>query len=214
MEDIINCDEFLFHNNELDNLISSLNKIIKNQKDNFAELCTCVAKIYYYCKDNSYMSKDNIFYNAYMLLEKFGFNRKSVERLVACYNKFVTSSSECDNVVANIKTEFFHFSPSKLYTLLSVSNTQLYNDIDKGVLKPTMTAKEIKEYVKSLKDNNEEKKKVLEDIKNEETTEIDNSFYNPNNHYDEEFFKSCTHLQLVAIAMTLQYEIEKLRKKK
>lgn len=210
MDNVIQCTNVLFVNQDLDKLVNNLNELIKSRQNNFAELCTCVAKIYNFCKDNHYMSKDNDYYNAYKLLAKFGFERKSVERIVRCYNKYI---DQCDNNVAKLKSVFFHFSPSKLFLLLTVSNKQLIDDLDKKILVPTMTCKEIKDYIKNLqgkKDNNKVLEESTVDISDEETEE---EFYDCNKHYDLEYFEKLSQKQLVSIAYKLQFEYEKLRSK-
>lgn len=210
MEDFIMNENLMFEDAQLDKMIQNLNEIFKKKQNNFAELCCCVAKIYYYCKENAYKSKDDVYYNAYNLLSRFGFERKSVERLVRCYEKFVTG---CDDVDANIKSVFFLFSSSKLFELLSVDNTQLIADIEKEVLKPTMSVKQIREYVKNLNNPSQEidDKKVKEDDYEDEE---DEEFFNPNKHYDMSFFEGCNQKQLVGIAWTLQYELEKFINKR
>ena len=211
--DYLICETLMFQDKNLDKLVCSLNTILKNRQGNFAELCTVVSKIYKYCKDNSYLAKDNEYYNATKLLGKFGFERKYFEKLVRCYDKFITDDGSVD--APKLKSVFLPFSPSKLFEFLSISNEQLLKDIDKQILKPSMTEKEIRQYVKSLKGGEKEQNKVLEEPSVSDEDDSDESeFYNVNKHYDLNFFESCDKEQLVSIVWTMQLELEKLRMKK
>lgn len=212
MEDFIMNESLMFEDKELDKMIQNLNEIFKKKQNNFAELCCCVARIYYYCKENAYKAKDDVYYNAYNLLAKFGFERSQVSRIVKCYEKFILADSECCDVATNLKSVFFLFSPSKLFELLTIDNKQLLEDIEKNILKPIMSVKQIREYVKNL---NKPSQETVDDKKSkvEDDEEDDDEFFNPNKHYDMSFFEGCNHKQLVGIAWTLQYELEKLIKK-
>lgn len=213
MEDLIQCDTLMFEDTQLDNLVVNLNLIIKARQNNFADLCCCVAKIYYYCKENNYKAKDNEYYNATKLLGKFGFDRKAISRIVKCYEKFVTGSIECSAGGTNLKSDFFLFSPSKLFELLVVSNSQLYSDLDKGILSPSMTKKEIRNYVKSLRGGEIEENKVLEEPDVEDEEQFEEEFFSVHKHYDLEFFESCSKEQLLSIVLIYQCEYEKLKNK-
>lgn len=210
MEDFNQC-ALEFEDSELSILVFNLNEIFTKQQNNFSDLCTCVAKIYYYCKENSYKAKNDEYYDCYKLLHKFGFEKRTILRMVKCYNKFITG---CDIVDTNLKSAFFLFSPSKLYILSDVSNDQLFEDIDKKIITPEMSVKELKVYVKKLKGEEKEENKVVEELNSDEDEIEDLEFYNPDNHYELDFFESCTKEQLIAIISRLQFEYEKLKKKK
>lgn len=211
MENFIINENIFFEDNNLDNLVQQLNDIFKKSKNNFFDLCKCVSSIVYYCKDNAYKAKADIYYNAYNLLALFGFSRNSVNRLVKCYEKYFQS-----DVGPKMASVFFPFSSSKLFELLPVDIKQIVNDINLGILKSSMTVKEIREYVKNVNNisqtDEEDKKKEKNDTDEEE--DLDSEFFNPNKHYDMSFFESCNQKQLVGIAWTLQFELEKILKKR
>ena len=189
MEDfnIVNIE---FENAHLTELIQKLKSAYYNRQNSFAELCTAVAKIYYYCKENSYKAKDNEYYDATKLLGKFGFQPRQFQRLVQCYEKFVMNELKNDDIVANLRPVFFPFSSSKLFELVSVSNEQLIQDIENKLITPDMTVKQIRQYVKKIKGEENEKNKVLEDASTYEEDDVEDlEFYNHNNHYDIEFFE-------------------------
>lgn len=214
MEDFIMNENLMFEDAQLDKMIQNLNEIFKKKQNNFAELCCCVAKIYYYCKENAYKSKDDVYYNAYNLLARFGFDKNAVSRMVRCYEKFIRVENESIAGDTKLDSVFFLFSSSKLFELLTVSTSQLLSDIEKEILKPTMTKAEIREYVKNLnkpsQEIDEDKNKDEEDIDEDD----DDEFFNPNKHYDMSFFEGCNQKQLVGIAWTLQYELEKFINKR
>lgn len=106
-------------------------------------------------------------FNEFMLVY-FGLSKNYINRCIKVVKKFTTYGKRTD--VGSAKFIYEGFTISKLFELLSVSDTQISSDISVGVLKPSMSIKEIRAYVKSLKGESKDNK-VLED--NSSTEESD-----------------------------------------
>ena len=208
MEDFKVCD-LEFYDMELSILVNSLKHCFDKQQDNFVYLCKDIYRIWSYCKGNYFRAKDNEHYNSYKLLEKFGFNKKAVLRYKQCYEKYVVDTEQrlALNLVAR------NFSPSKLFEMLPLSQDTFFDCCDKKLLTPDMTVKEIREFVKTLKDGTDKAEKVIED-----TTEINEDeipmAYDPKQEYEYSYFESKTKNQLLNIVWELQKEYQKLKHNK
>ena len=193
----------------------ALNNVFKNRQDNFAELCKVVGNIFYYCSQNKYKAKLDDNYNAYILLSRFGFKRKTVSNIVLIYDNFI----KLENEFPKIDSLFFPFGYSKLILLCRCPKLKLIEDLNLGLLNPDMSVKEIKEYVKNingvpLEDDSStgNKEAVNPDgcIRDDE----DSEFFNPNKHYERDFFENCNTEQLISICLVYQFELEKYTKEK
>ena len=201
-----------FENETLNELVINLNCVFNNNQKNFIDICVGIHKIWEYCRGNYWKAKDNEYYNSYKLLAKFGFDKKAVSRYKACYDKFIDVKSDG---LFRLYAVIEEFSPSKLFELLSLSKDTIISLVTQSLITPDMTVKEIRDFIKNLKNQDKEKKELIEEKLNDNSEAIEESaFYNPNKHYDMEFFESCTKEQLLTIIWTLQFEYEKLKKKK
>lgn len=200
-----------FDNNDLNELLLNLNKYFNDQQNNFCQIAFCVYKITTYF-DNNYVSKEKKtqeYYDKYKLLASFGFDRTAVSRLTNCYLKFMTGTDERS---INLKPWYKGFSLSKLFELLKLSDLTLESQIDKQLITPDMTVKEIREKVKLLADGKDKAEKVLEKVQEENNIDEIPQAYNPKKHYDFEYFKEKSKAQLLNIIWELQKEYEKLIK--
>lgn len=217
MEEFIKSD-LEFNDIVLNNLLIDLRTHFDDNQNNFAHICKSIYKIWSYCKKNYYKAKDNEYYNSYKLLAKFGFDKKAVSRLTQCYEKFVYDY-ETDNKVplgalpkVCLKFEFCDFSPSKLFELLSLSQETVEELVSKQLIKPTMTVKQIREYIKTLKDGSDKAEKVIEDTTiNEDDIPM---AYDPKQEYEYSYFETKTKNQLLNIVWKLQKAYQKLKKEK
>ncbi len=217
MEEFIKSD-LEFNDIVLNNLLIDLRTHFDDNQNNFAHICKSIYKIWSYCKKNYYKAKDNEYYNSYKLLAKFGFDKKAVSRLTQCYEKFVYDY-ETDNKVplgvlpkVCLKFEFRDFSPSKLFELLSLSQETVEELVSKQLIKPTMTVKQIREYIKTLKDGSDKAEKVIEDTTiNEEDIPM---AYDPKQEYEYSYFETKTKNQLLNIVWELQKAYQKLKSNK
>lgn len=202
----------------LNNLLIDLRTHFDDKQVNFAQICKNIYKIWSYCKKNYYKAKDNEYYNSYKLLAKFGFDKKAVSRLTQCYARFVYDY-ETDNKVplgvlpkVCLKFEFCDFSPSKLFELLSLSQDTVEEVVAKQLIKPTMTVKQIREYIKTLKDGSDKAEKVIEDTTiNEDDIPM---AYDPKQEYEYSYFETKTKNQLLNIVWELQKAYQKLKSNK
>lgn len=214
MEEFIKSD-LEFNDIVLNNLLVDLRTHFDDKQVNFAHICKSIYKIWSYCKKNYYKAKDNEFYNSYKLLSKFGFDKKAVSRLTQCYERFIYDY-ETDNKVplgalpkVCLKFEFCDFSPSKLFELLSLSQETVEETVSKQLIKPTMTVKQIREYIKTLKDGSDKAEKVIEDTCiNEDDIPM---AYDPKQEYEYSYFETKTKNQLLNIVWELQKAYQKLK---
>ena len=189
-----------FEDNNLTLLCNDLKNCYNDNQKNFAKLCITIYNIWSYCKDNSYKAKNDDYYNSYKLLAKFGFDKKAVSRYKQCFERYI-QGYDVNNV--SIKTYFKDFSPSKLYELLVIPCDKLEELIDKHIIYPEMTVKQIRDYIKSLKNG------ANEEINEEEIPEA----YNPSKKYDFSYFEIKTKTQLLNMIWELQKAYQKLKEK-
>ena len=199
MEDFINAD-IDFEDKELHSLIRELNNVFEDKQLNFCQLCKTIYDIWSYCKGNYYKAKDNEYYNSYKLLAKFGFDKMAVSRYKQCYERYVVQPT------AILYNDYREFTPSKLFELLSLSKDTALELVKKGLITPAMTVKEIRQYIKSLKDGTDKAEKVVESTI-PEVLDIEEEIpmaYDPNTEYEFSYFESKTKSQLLNIVWELQ----------
>ena len=203
---ISNCPEM--EDNELNKLLNWLRYCYNAQQKHFAELCFTIYKICGYCKDKCFKAKDNEYYDCNKLLNKFGFDKNAISRYKNCYERFC-QGSDIQNVF--IKDYFCNFCPSKLFEMLSLSYETLEKAVDSKLIKPEMTVKEIRAFIKELKSGHNVTNVVEEDLEvNEEEIPF---VYDPKQEYEYSYFESKTKNQLLNIVWELQGMIQKLLKK-
>lgn len=203
--------ELEFDYEDFNILLKNLNSYFKDQQKNFCQIAFCVYKISTYF-DTHYIGKERKtqeYYDKYKLLAKFGFDKTAISRLSNCYLRFMTGTDERD---INLKPWFEGFSPSKLFELLKLSDLTLESQIDKGLITPQMTVKEIREKIKLISNGKDKAEKVLEKIEEENHEEEIPPAYNPQKHYDFDYFKEKSKAQLLNMIWDLQKEYEKLLK--
>ncbi len=163
----------------------------------------CETIIQYY--NGAQYGLDNCYsFNAFMK-KYFGLDRIYMFKCFKVYERFIT---KCCGA-ATFKYE--GFSISKLFELLTLSNTQIQADIDCGLLKPTMTFKEIREYVKSTKNGSKDNSDSEETTFNEEDIPM---AFDPNTHYEFSYFDNKSKNQLVNICCEYQKAYFKLKERK
>lgn len=205
MEEFVKSD-LEFEDDKLFRLVERLRDVFNDSQDNFSNLCESIYNIWSYCKGNYWKAKDNEYYNSYKLLAKFGFDKKAVSRYKQCYERYVHKEQ------GGLHSLYENFTPSKLFELLVLSDETVTSSISNGLIKPTMTVKQIREYIKTLKDGTDKAEKVIEDITINEN-EIPMA-YNPKQHYDFDYFQNKNKSQLLNMIWELQKEYEKLKKEK
>lgn len=205
MEEFIKSD-LEFEDDKLFWLVERLRDVFNNSQQNFCKLCEAIYNIWSYCKGNYWKAKDNEYYNSYKLLAKFGFDKKAVNRYKQCYERFVLQGA---NVLLN---DYKDFSPSKLFELLVLSSDTSDELVKKQFIKPTMTVKQIREYIKTLKDGSDKAEKVIEDTTiNEDDIPM---AYDPKQEYEYSYFETKTKNQLLNIVWELQKAYQKLKSNK
>ncbi len=207
MEEFINSD-LEFEDNELYWLVERLRDNFNDSQLNFAKTCECIYNIWKYCKGNYYKAKDNEYYNSYKLLAKFGFDKKAVNRYKNCYERYVHPQS------CSLYPIYEDFTSSKLFELLVLSEDTAKNSIINGLVLPTMTVKQIREHIKTLKDGTDKAEKVVEVANNDYNEEDIPMAFNPEKEYDFEYFNRKTKNELVTICVSYQDYLKKLKSKK
>lgn len=202
MEEFIRSD-LEFEDDKLFWLVERLRDVFNNSQDNFSNLCEAIYNIWSYCKGNYWKAKDNEYYNSYKLLAKFGFDKKAVSRYKQCYERYVHKEQ------GGLHSLYEDFTPSKLFELLVLSDETVKSSISNGLIKPTMTVKQIREYIKTLKDGSDKAEKVIEDTTiNEEDIPM---AYDPKQEYEYSYFETKTKNQLLNIVWELQKAYQKLK---
>lgn len=205
MEEFINSD-LDFEDSELHLLMLALQDCFEDRQINFCQICKTIYDIWSYCKKSYFKAKNNEYYNSYKLLAKFGFDKKAVNRYKQCYERFVLQGA---NVLLN---DYKDFSPSKLFELLVLSSETSDELVKKQFIKPTMTVKQIREYIKTLKDGSDKAEKVIEDTAiNEDDIPM---AYDPKQEYEYSYFETKTKNQLLNIVWELQKAYQKLKSNK
>ena len=202
MEEFIKSD-LEFEDDKLFWFVERLRDVFNNSQQNFCKLCEAIYNIWSYCKGNYWKAKDNEYYNSYKLLAKFGFDKKAVSRYKQCYERFVNLQN------LTLLPIYENFTPSKLFELLVLSDETVKSSISNGLIKPTMTVKQIREYIKTLKDGTDKAEKVIEDTTiNEEDIPM---AYDPKQEYEYSYFETKTKNQLLNIVWELQKAYQKLK---
>ncbi len=205
MEEFIKSD-LDFEDSELHLLMLALQDCFEDNQINFCQTCKTIYDIWSYCKKSYFKAKNNEYYNSYKLLAKFGFDKKAVNRYKQCYERFVLQGA---NVLLN---DYKDFSPSKLFELLVLSSETSDELVKKQFIKPTMTVKQIREYIKTLKDGSDKAEKVIEDTTiNEDDIPM---AYDPKQEYEYSYFETKTKNQLLNIVWELQKAYQKLKSNK
>lgn len=205
MEEFINSD-IDFEDKELHYLMNELSDCFEDNQLNFCKLCKTIYNIWSYCKSNYWKAKDNEYYNSYKLLAKFGFDKKAVSRYKQCYERFIMQGTPI------LYNDYREFTPSKLFELLTLSQDTAMELVKKQLITPTMTVKQIREYIKTLKDGTDKAEKVIEDTTiNEEDIPM---AYDPKQEYEYSYFETKTKNQLLNIVWELQKAYQKLKSNK
>ena len=200
--------------NELTMYIKKLDKCFKKESDNFAEICFLVFQIHNLFMKNNYgiylKKNQNMTYSFDTIMSGFGISKSESSRLLSCYEKFVTKETDKPMILA----EFYGFSKSKFFELLQVDNEQLRKDLQNKVLRFDFTIKQIRDYVKNLKTLEKQQARLNGNVKEEKEEIIEEEIpmaYNPQQHYDFDYFQEKNKAQLLNIVWELQKEYEKLK---
>ena len=200
--------------NELTIYIKKLDKCFKKDSDNFAEICFLVFQIHNLFMKNNYgvylKRNQNMTYSFDTIMTGFGITKSESSRLLSCYDKFITKETEKPMILA----EFYGFSKSKLFELLQVENKQIILDLQNKVLRFDFTIKQIRDYVKNLQTLKKQQARLNGNDKEEKEEIIEEDIpmvYNPQQHYDFDYFQEKNKAQLLNIVWELQKEYEKLK---
>ena len=197
---------------QLNVLINKLDKCFKKDSDNFAETCFVVFKIKELFKNYYFYTRKHEMYSFDTIMQGFGIGSSESSRILSCYERFVT----IENEKPYISTLLFGFSKSKLFELLAVPNEQILLDVQNKVLRPEMSVKSIREYVKNYKALQKANNKLSELPELEEdlpSLEEDIPMvYDPKKHYDFDYFENKTKSQLLNMIWEKQKAYENLEK--
>lgn len=204
--------------NKLKVYIETLNQCFDNEQSNFAEICYCVSQIKKLFDDYTKswyrgFETQKARYTFESLMKNFGLDDSQVSRIVKVYEKFVVLEKD----KPKIKKVVSGFSKSKLIELLSVDNEQLELDIKNKVIRPDMTVKQIRDYVKNYHALQKQKENLFKDKEEKVEEEFDESeipmVYDPTKYYEFSYFESKTKSQLLNMIWDLQKEYLKLKEK-
>ena len=204
----------------LKSLINKLDKCFEKDNNNFADMCFIVYRIKLlfdkYKEVHFWGSSRKL--NSYSfdtIMTGFGISKSESSRLLSVFNKFCClSDSDLDIAKCTIIEEFKGFSKTKFFELLQVDNEQIIKDLQNKVLRFDFTIKQIRDYVKNLQTLEKQQAKLNGDIKEEKEEIIEEEIpmaYNPQQHYDFDYFQEKNKAQLLNIVWELQKEYEKLK---
>lgn len=216
--------DFMTYNGDslplLKSLINKLDKCFEKDNNNFADMCFIVYRIKLlfdkYKEVHFWGSSRKL--NSYSfdtIMTGFGISKSESSRLLSVFNKFCClSDSDLDIAKCTIIEEFKGFSKTKLFELLQVDNEQIIKDLQNKVLRFDFTIKQIRDYVKNLQTLEKQQARLNGDIKEEKEEIIEEEIpmaYNPQQHYDFDYFQEKNKAQLLNIVWELQREYEKLK---
>ena len=201
-------------------ILRKINDLINKDQENFIELCyyfkllkkhfdnieTRVRCMYY----NGYENKNGRWYYE-IIIHDFGLEENTVNRMIQIVNRFTEQKSD---VGLKIRSVFLGYSKSKLFELLALSDTQIECGMQEQKLRPEMTVKAIREYVKTIKGGAKMENKVLEDTNNSYNEDDIPMTFDPKEEYDFEYFNRKTKNELVTICVSYQDYLKKLKSKK
>ena len=216
--------DFMTYNGDslplLKSLINKLDKCFEKDNNNFAEVCFIVYRIKLlfdkYKEVHFWGSSRKL--NSYSfdtIMTGFGISKSESSRLLSIFKKFCClSNSDLDIAKCVIIEEFKGFSKTKLFELLQVDNEQLIKDLQNKVLRFDFTIKQIRDYVKNLQTLEKQQARLNGNDKEEKEEIIEEDIpmaYNPQQHYDFDYFQEKNKAQLLNIVWELQKEYEKLK---
>lgn len=202
-----------FDDSELSSLVIRLNQCFVSCQNNFVDLCVSIHHIWKYCKGNYFRARDNEMYNSYKLLEKFGFDKQAVNRYKRCFERYIDCSAKSDGDFNYYLFNCYKmFSPSKLFEMLALSTDTLVEVLKNKAITPEMTVKQIRDYIKSIKDGTDKAEKVLESKQDFNEDEIPMAF-DPKDKYEYSYFESKSKNQLLNIVWELYEKYQKLLNK-
>lgn len=209
---------------KLQQLLTQLDNVFKKENQNFAELCFCVYKIrdlfdQYKWSGKYWYNSKNVLYTFDTIMSGYGISQAESSKLIACYNKYCSiSESDIYKAKCCIIEEFKGFSKSKLFELLPVPSYQIVEDLKSSVLKYSMTAQSIRQYVKNYQSLQKQQERLNEPTTQEEPETINEDeipeAYDPKKEYEFAYFESKTKNQLLNIVWDLQKEYQRLKKEK
>ncbi len=214
MEDFVNF-KIDFEDEQINFLITQLSSCYFSNQGVFAKLCFTIYKIRNYFKDSFYQSKQGDYYNFYSLMQAFGFSKTQACSYRQCYENYCHGDSFADVVV---KDYYVRFSPAKLIEMLPLSSKMLEAVIDKKIITPDMTCKQIRQKVKELS-GKKESDLVTEDLSQlEEKTEEERlaelpQAFDPKETHSYEYFKQFSKEVLINYLFQCEDYIKKISKK-
>lgn len=203
---------------ELKEYITHLNQCFEKEQNNLAEIAYCVYRINKLFSDykKSYyfgFETKNRRYTFDTIMISFGFDKTQVCRILQVFERFVY----IENDKPKIKDYVSEFGKSKLFELLAVDDEQLQKDISNLVVSPDMSVYCIRLYVKNYKLLQKQKKKKVsneeekqEQVSKQELEEEIPPAYNPQQHYDFEYFEKKSKAELLNMIWDLQKAYENL----
>lgn len=203
---------------ELNSLINKLDNCFKKENDNFAETCFVVyriRKLFDNYKQVYVYLEANQSYNFDTIMTGFGISKSESSRILNVYDKFCCLSCSDEKIAkCSIVDEFKGFSKSKLFELLVVDDEQLMQDLRTSVLKSNMSVATIRKYVKNIQELKKQQARLNQQQEKSQEEFIEEDIpmaYNPQQHYDFDYFESKSKAQLLNIVWELQKEYEKLK---
>lgn len=189
-------ESYHYYTDGVKDLSNKINKCITSSNDNFCEMCYLLFELQNAFK-RTLLKVNGTYLEFYGYVERaFGISKSTASKYISVYNKFCCFAGE----TVRLSSAYEGFTISKLCELLKVSDKQLLEDLKSSKLVYTMTKKQIREYVKALK-SEDNANKVLE-----ENTAVDVK-YDKKIRYTAESFKDFSKQNLIDFILQMQEEI-------
>ena len=199
----------------LEQLLNGINSSFNDENESFYSLCYYVSELKQFMQSKIVYDTRQVMYQFDTIMQQFGLKESVVSRIIASYNKYFSQERDKNGYLQkySIMEIFQPFSKSKLFELLIVPKEQLIHDIETKILRPNMSVKTIRQYVKNYKAQlklNDEKRPKEEKQEDEDIPMI----YDPKKYYDFSYFENKNKAQLLNMIWDLQKAYQELKKQK
>lgn len=201
---------------EIMTLLRKINELISKDQENFIELCYYFKKLKEHFESFDKRQKF-MYYNAYenkngrwyyeKIIKEFGLSISTINKMIQVVNRFTEPERD---VALKIRSVFSGYNKTKLFELLRLSDAQIQKAMEAEKITKDSSVLEIRQYIKSVKNGENTEKDLDEDY---DLNDIPLAF-NPNTHYEFNYFDSKTKNQLVNICVEYQKAYFKLKDKK
>lgn len=199
----------------LEHLLDGINRCFDDDNESFYSLCYYISELKSFMQSKIVYDTRKEMYQFDTIMRYYGLNETAVSRIISSYNKYFVRQKDKNGFLQSYKImEVFEpFNKSKLFELLVIPTEQLIHDIETKILRPDMSVKTIRQYVKNYKAQLKLKDEQIQKEEKKENEEIP-MVYDPKKFYDFSYFENKSKLQLLNMIWDLQKAYQELKKQK